>query len=226
MVFWSLYHENRSSRYLPRSQSSPHGHELPSGHHLAFLIYPFIYIACTSPLAVARLMTTNGGSPSVTYYCIAGLTLATNGFWNTILWSTTMLFSNSEDMRNTGLDQFASIRTPASRRYGNMIWINGPFSKVNEPTNVFVHDVRWWWKQGRQTRWKGTQSRNTSQQPLGRDIHARPRGNCIRMDIITTVLVEENNDAMSETTRVTSTTTSSTEKKSTKHVSEFQNAAS
>ncbi|KAF7536634.1 hypothetical protein G7054_g4331 [Neopestalotiopsis clavispora] len=204
MVFWSLWRENRSSRHLPRRRVQTREPNLPSGHHPAFLVYPFIYIACTSPLAIARLITVAGGSPSVTYYCIAGLTLGTNGFWNTILWSTTMLFSTPEDMRNTGLDQFAFIRTPITRRYGNIVHINGPASKRNNNLTGGLDGMAgdgtatsrggsgwWWWNLGGQTRWKGpAQSRNTSQQSLARrEVRATPPPpeHGIQLDVVTTV---------------------------------------
>ncbi|KAI1876060.1 uncharacterized protein JN550_001556 [Neoarthrinium moseri] len=196
LVFWSLYHEKRSSRHLPRGHDSSAQGNQPSGHHPAFLIYPFIYIACTSPLAIARLVTISGGNPSVTYYCIAGLILASNGLWNTILWSTTMLISTPEDMRDTGLDKFAFMRTPFSRRYGNMIWIEGPASRRDKPASS--HSGWWWWSIGGESRWKtGALPRGPSQESLRRDVP----GNCIQMDVITTVVVEENVDTLTETIR-------------------------
>ncbi|ETS78512.1 hypothetical protein PFICI_10574 [Pestalotiopsis fici W106-1] len=205
MVFWSLWRENRSSRHLPRRHLPLHEPNLPSGHHPAFLVYPFIYIACTSPLAIARLITVAGGSPSVTYYCIAGLTLGTNGFWNTILWSTTMLFSTPEDMRNTGLDQFSFIRTPITRRYGNIVHINGPASRRTTNNASGLDGVVgtsshgggwWWWNLGGQTRWKGAHSRNTSQQSLHREIRVTPPPpeTGIQLDVVTTVEHEFIND--------------------------------
>ncbi|KAI0126195.1 hypothetical protein BJ170DRAFT_463398 [Xylariales sp. AK1849] len=90
LVFWNLYRDSRSSRHLPcKSSTRGEGHQ-PSGHHPAFLAYPFIYIACTTPLAVVRLVSIRGGTPGTTLYCIAGLILSTNGRWNTMLWSTTL----------------------------------------------------------------------------------------------------------------------------------------
>ncbi|KAH6647041.1 hypothetical protein BKA67DRAFT_684555 [Truncatella angustata] len=219
-VFWSLYSENRSSRHLPGRLAS-HGGNMPSGHHPAFLVYPFIYILCTSPLAIARLITISGGSPSATYYYIAGLTLATNGFWNTILWSTTIIYSTPEDMRNTGLDDFAFIRTPTSRRYGNMVWINGPGTQRSHAAAA-GDGSWWWWKTGGATRRKRAVSRNTSQESLrggaGGGGGETVPDNCIHLDVITTVVVEENVDTVADTIHSANTSTSG-EKLDQQHVS-------
>lgn len=131
--------------------------------------------------------------------------VATNGFWNTILWLSTMFFSTQEDMHNTGLDQFAFIRTPKSRRYGNMVWINGPASKGNAAASVRGGAGWWWWRMGGQARWQGHQSRNISQQSLRREMNAAD--NSIHLDVITTVVVEENTETMTDTIHSASTGT-------------------
>ncbi|KAI0174708.1 hypothetical protein BJ166DRAFT_606619 [Pestalotiopsis sp. NC0098] len=216
VVFWSLWHDKRSSRHLPRGRMlAPHEPNLPSGHHPAFLIYPFIYIACTSPLAVARLITVSGGNPSVIYYCISGLMLGTNGFWNTLLWSTTMLFSTPEDMRNTGLDQFTFVRTPLERQFGNIVTIEGPATRRNHAAKPAGW---WWWNLGGQTRWP--QSRNTSQQSLRRETRAPAaaapeRG--IQMDVITTIDYDDAGDHDHKTTFTTVSASSMMDKESGEH---------
>lgn len=189
LVFWNLYRHNRSCRYLPYSTPGD-GRNQPSGHHPAFLVYPFIYIACTSPLAIARLTTICGGSIGDGFYYVAGSVLSSNGVLNTLLWSATMLVSTPEDIRDTGLDKFVFMRTPEWRRYGNMVWIQGLSSK---PSNDGAAGTGWWWwRIGGQVRWKSEDGirRGASQESLrGNTINVQD--NSIHMDIVTTVVVEE-----------------------------------
>ncbi|GKT89586.1 integral membrane protein [Colletotrichum tofieldiae] len=127
----------RLSHTHTRSQSGPpkssHGEPpatTPSnaGHHPAFLIYPIIYILCTAPLALGRVITMAGKQVSLEYFCLAGSMIASNGWLDVLLFSTTrhvIIFNASPDYEETGLETFAFMRTPANRRYGNMVWVQG-----------------------------------------------------------------------------------------------------
>jgi len=150
LVFWSLWRNNHSARALPPPASSRNSFSTmavrfrtpqsarevesqtkmagrPSGHHPAFLFYPLIYIICVSPLAIARCVDMSRGTGTVNpgYYLVAGALLACHGWINALLWTTTVIFVNPRDAKDTGLDRFAFMRTPHGRRFGNMIWVQG-----------------------------------------------------------------------------------------------------
>lgn len=95
----------------------------PSGHHPAFLIYPCIYMATGTPLMLGSLIPALERSPA--FMGTAGALLASTGLLDTILWSSIVLFSRREDLRNTGLDQFAFMRTPEGRTLGNIVFVQG-----------------------------------------------------------------------------------------------------
>ncbi|KAI1370966.1 G protein-coupled glucose receptor regulating Gpa2-domain-containing protein [Hypoxylon crocopeplum] len=100
----------------------------PSGHHPAFLIYPVIYVLCTAPLALGRVVTMAGRDVSIAYFCLAGAMIASNGWLDVLLFSTTrhtIIFNGSLDSENTGLETFTFMRTPHWRQYGNMVWVQG-----------------------------------------------------------------------------------------------------
>ncbi|KXJ94837.1 hypothetical protein Micbo1qcDRAFT_173595 [Microdochium bolleyi] len=155
LVFWSLWRNNHSPRYLPRqaacqrslatltssSNTSCCAEEAvsgadeasrPSGHHPAFLLYPLIYIICVAPVAIARCidMSLGAGTVSPGYYLVAGCLLACHGWMNVLLWTTTVIFVNEGYAKDTGLDRFAFMRTPHERRFGNMIWVQGGSNNV------------------------------------------------------------------------------------------------
>ncbi|KAK7983407.1 hypothetical protein PG989_010809 [Apiospora arundinis] len=95
----------------------------PSGHHPVFLVYPFIYLVVTGPLATGRMMTMAGYGVSMTFYLFAGALSAAHGFLNVVLWSTCILLMGAREQEELGLDRF--MRTPKERTYGNMVWIQG-----------------------------------------------------------------------------------------------------
>ncbi|KAF9876562.1 integral membrane protein [Colletotrichum karsti] len=120
---------NRSSQQQA-SASNPSN----AGHHPAFLIYPIIYILCTAPLALGRVITMAGQQVSLEYFCIAGAMIASNGWLDVLLFSTTrhvIIFNASPDYEETGLETFAFMRTPANRRFGNIVWVQGAGSTPN-----------------------------------------------------------------------------------------------
>ncbi|KAK7914028.1 hypothetical protein PG985_011731 [Apiospora marii] len=109
-----------------QSQGSSRGKKAPprpSGHHPAFLVYPFIYLLVTGPLATGRMLTMAGYNVSMAFYLFAGALSASHGFLNVSLWSTCILFIGQKEQESLGLDRF--MRTPKERTYGNMVWIQG-----------------------------------------------------------------------------------------------------
>ncbi|CCF44783.1 integral membrane protein [Colletotrichum higginsianum] len=126
-----------------------------SGYHPAFLIYPFIYIGCSVPLVVGRVTALLGIDLGIFYFAFAGSVLAANGLFNSILWTSTILFSAPQDVRNTGLDRFAFVRTPI-RDYGHTVIISGPSSRRVPQSEASIHSRKkdwWWWRYGGQRNW-------------------------------------------------------------------------
>jgi hypothetical protein len=98
------------------------------GHHKAFLLYPVIYVICTLPLALGRIATMAGVDVPISYFCTAAALITSNGWLDVLLWGVTrhrLLFSADVDTAETGLDTFTFMRTPAGRRYGNLVWVEG-----------------------------------------------------------------------------------------------------
>ncbi|KOS21959.1 putative G-protein coupled receptor 157 [Escovopsis weberi] len=169
------------------------------GYNPAFLIYPLIYIMCTLPLALGRLLTMVGVELPVGYFCFAGAMISFNGFFDCVLFGTTrhiIIFGSKFhlDDQDTGVKTIAFLQTPQSRVYGNMVWVQGgSINPSQEPPSM----GGWWsWKriksgkkkifdeeQGAARRAAGGAKRHkagTSQESL--------RG--IQMDMVTSVVVE------------------------------------
>lgn len=53
------------------------------------VLYPVVYITLTLPLAVGRMASTAGHTPSATYFCVAGSMMALSGLCDTILYTLT-----------------------------------------------------------------------------------------------------------------------------------------
>ncbi|KAH8879767.1 hypothetical protein GQ53DRAFT_755650 [Thozetella sp. PMI_491] len=146
-TFWCLHRKQQSSRFLPRRSPSPsarrdpgnHNGLHPSGHHPAFLIYPIVYMCCATPLTLGSITPLENSTP---FMIFAGTLLASVGFCDALLWSTTIIFSGNEDMVNTGLDHFAFVRTPEGRTFGNMIWVQGGGREQSE--NEKTKSGGWW----------------------------------------------------------------------------------
>ncbi|KAI4599067.1 hypothetical protein KJ359_002484 [Pestalotiopsis sp. 9143b] len=129
-VLVSLQRNNQSARHFPqvlcesmepREKKEP---PKPSGHHPSFLVYQIIYIICTAPLAISRMAAMTGTKAGWVFYGIAGAMIASHGWLNVLLWSTTIVFIGDHDIRETGLEKFAFLRTP-ERVYGNMVMVQG-----------------------------------------------------------------------------------------------------
>ncbi|KAJ0158719.1 hypothetical protein CTA2_11023 [Colletotrichum tanaceti] len=170
-----------------------------AGHHPAFLIYPIIYILCTAPLALGRVITMAGKEVSLEYFCLAGAMIASNGWLDVLLFSTTrhvIIFNASPDYEETGLETFAFMRTPANRRYGNMVWVQGAGSA---PRNLTADEGTGGWlsklfrgagRRGADA--KRDRHRSGAHRSISQESLRRRGGNMegIQMETVTTVVVE------------------------------------
>ena len=105
------------------------------GRHPAFLIYPIIYVLCTAPLALGRIATMAGADVPLSYFCVAGALIASNGWLDVLVWGLTrheLLFTADVDTEDVGLGTFNFMRTPPSRQYGNMVWVEGASRQAAE----------------------------------------------------------------------------------------------
>lgn len=204
-IFFKLWREGRSSRFMPRRHSSSSNNSSirisstdtnngtalrPSGHHPAFLIYPCIYAVTGTPLIVGSLVPALERSP--VFMATAGSLLAMTGLLDTLLWSSILLFSRSEDLERTGLDQFSfQPRTPEGRTLGNIVFVQGGGGESSAVQRQSWHSrkERGWWRLGERSvsggggggfearGWPGDQGERGVQ-----------RG--IQMEVVTSVVVE------------------------------------
>lgn len=170
VVFYVIWIQKRQLRHLPRrthhtpdtARLEPEEAPRPSGYHPAFLVYPFVYLVCITPLLIGRLCIILGLDLGISFFAFAGSVSAGNGLLNSILWTSTLVFSAPEDVRASGLDQFSFLRTPA-RDYGHTVVISGPVSRGYAGTyrknggrpgaaaaSASASDAHewWWWKMG------------------------------------------------------------------------------
>lgn len=56
-------------------------------------LYPAVYVACTLPLASARMMSLAGEAPSFTRLCVAGAMITSNGWLDVLVYSLTRRIS-------------------------------------------------------------------------------------------------------------------------------------
>ena len=101
--------------FLRKGARSTHENLGASSIHGAtplMLVYPLIYVVCTSPLAIGRIAALAGGKPSLTYFCVAGAMIASNGWLDVILYASTrseIVFSEDPTGQSTGLETFAFL---------------------------------------------------------------------------------------------------------------------
>ncbi|KAK0727539.1 G protein-coupled glucose receptor regulating Gpa2-domain-containing protein [Lasiosphaeria miniovina] len=127
----------------PRSVTSMSFKQLPqapsSARHPTFLLYPIIYVLCTAPLAAGRIASMAGNNVPLSYFCFAGVMIASAGWLDVALYSTTrraIVFSGeAPPSQDTGLDTFAFMRTPADRKFGNVVLVS-----ANDPKGT---NKRW-----------------------------------------------------------------------------------
>lgn len=194
VIFFSLQRRDASIRspYNDRGQQEMAG-DPAAGSHPGFLIYPIIYTLCTAPLAMFRVATMSGREVSAELFCFAASMIASNGWLDVVLFSWTrssIIFAPTPDSADTGLGTFAFMRTPHTRRFGNMVWVQGA-SGGHDISNT---QNGGWWRLGserndhkfksRGHRWPGNAS-SISQESL-----RGPGINDIQMDTVTSVVVE------------------------------------
>lgn len=74
------------------------------------ILYPAIYVICTSPLAIGRIASLAGNEISLGYFCAAGTMIACNGWLDVLLYASTradIVFSEFPPGEETGLETFA-----------------------------------------------------------------------------------------------------------------------
>lgn len=199
-IFYRLWREGRSSRFMPRHRGSAtttapplitgrdNGRDStalrPSGHHPAFLIYPCIYTITGTPLILGSLIPAL--ERNARFMGAAGTLLAVTGLLDTILWSSIILFSKKEDLANTGLDQFSFMRTPEGRTLGNIVFVQGG----EQANDGRVRRQSWhsrkdkgWWRLGDRTSSPPSTSQEWNPENDNGDWG-------IQMKIVTSVVVE------------------------------------
>ncbi|KAI3317987.1 hypothetical protein HD806DRAFT_352156 [Xylariaceae sp. AK1471] len=158
-------------------------------HHPAFLIYPIIYLLCILPLAVGRVATMAGKDPPLGYFCFAGALVASNGWLDVLLFTSTrrsIVFAHGDDLGNedTGINTFTFTHS-TPKTFGNTIWVRGGRDEQhrNAPTGG-------WWRilgdpetQARKQSRLGKSLSQTSLTPI--------ELNAIQMEVVTTVVVED-----------------------------------
>ncbi|KAH8645523.1 G protein-coupled glucose receptor regulating Gpa2-domain-containing protein [Xylariales sp. PMI_506] len=205
LIFFALKRRNtalqtREDRYGGSTTREAQSTSTSVGSHPGFLVYPIIYVVCTAPLALGRIASMAGKNVSVAYFCVAGSMIACNGLFDVLLFSWTrssILFATAPDIDDTGIDTFTFIRTPHTRLYGNMVWVQGN-ARSNEDDRTSSRGHRGWWRIGERNQksrgpgdeWAGGPG-NTSQESLRATV-AHPEG--IQMDTITSVRIEINPD--------------------------------
>lgn len=186
LIFYELWREGRSSRFMPRRRGGDDCTALrPSGHHPAFLIYPAIYGCTGTPLILGSLFP---ALEQNTYFmATAGSLLAMTGLLDTLLWSSIILFSKHEDLANTGLDEFSFMRTPEGRTLGNIVFVQGG----DKSTERGAHRGASWHSKKNSGFWR-LGDRNSSRASIPRNWLAEheSRNQGIQMEVITSVVVE------------------------------------
>lgn len=212
-IFYKLYREGRSSRFMPRRRRGSESTQLsattlraasaagihnstalrPSGHHPAFLIYPCIYSFTGTPLILGSLIPAL--ERNVYFMTVAGSLFALTGLLDTILWSSIILFSRKEDLANTGLDQFSFVRTPEGRTLGNIVFVQGGGGGGQGGGGEQRRMKRQSWQSKKEKGWWRLRERNSngSQISISRAWNAdmdRGAGYGIQMEVVTSVVVE------------------------------------
>lgn len=205
LTFWGLYKDKRSARFMPpalkRSATSSSraasqtnkslGTSLrPSGHHPAFLVYPFVFILCSAPVTIGSMF--DAAATNTTYVEVTGPLLALTGLLDAIVWSSTLLFTDERTMKQTGLDRFDFTRTPEGRLFGNVVWVQGGTAdkedgRRRQQQKRTRKNGRGWWMLGGD-HGPSTPVRSESSERIRA---AGPADGAVHVDVITSVVVQE-----------------------------------
>ncbi|PTB70436.1 G-protein coupled receptor [Trichoderma citrinoviride] len=195
-LYIAIWYSLRKQTRLRRA-ANPDGAPDPGygEHNPAFLIYAVIYVTCTLPLATERVASMSGADIPLGWFCFAGALISLNGFFDCLLFGTTrhsIIFASKYDLdaADTGVKTIAFLQTPKARRYGNMIWIQGGEGsrRKMEPKTTGG-----WWSWQRLAGQPNTSRQEKRRRPRGSSQESL-RGPGIQMDLVTTVVVEVEDD--------------------------------
>lgn len=185
-IYLSLRREAKSQAH----DSGPNRTNIRLKHKPAFLVYPVIYVMCTLPLVLARIIDMAGIHIPIEYYCFTGAIIASNGSFDCVLFGTTrhaIVFGTTDDVdvENTGLDTFAFMRTPPGQ-FGNAVWIEG-----GEPPREQT-EIGGWWQRLQRRRSSSMTPPPTKARPISQQsLRSTPQPEmAIQMDVVTTMTVE------------------------------------
>jgi hypothetical protein len=95
------------------------------------IIYPFVYVICTLPLAAGRMAAMTGRSIPYAYYCVAGSMITSCGWLDVILYAVTrrvLIFSDAPpSIDDLGVDTFAVMQLGKGAIWGTHTVITGGF---------------------------------------------------------------------------------------------------
>lgn len=138
----TLLLNRQSSRHLPQQRKNRNAPPEPSGHHPAFLIYPMIYIICAAPICFVGMAAAAGVHVALPTFASVSVITSMVGVLDSILWSFTILFSNNEQLEESGLDKYA-LRAP-DRKFGHMVWVEGPTDRRGSDEMQGGRRRNWW----------------------------------------------------------------------------------
>ncbi|KAL7790792.1 G protein-coupled glucose receptor regulating Gpa2 domain-containing protein [Trichoderma ceciliae] len=192
-IWYSLHQQARRRRAANPDGSADTGWQ--GDHNPAFLIYPVIYVTCTLPLATERVASMAGAEVPLGFFCFAGALISLNGFFDCLLFGTTrhsIIFASKYDLdaADTGVKTIAFLQTPKARRYGNMVWIQGGQGGRRKPEPKTTGG---WWSWQRLAGQSGSLRGEKRRRPRGSSQESL-RGPGIQMDLVTTVVVEVEED--------------------------------
>ncbi|KAG9247626.1 G protein-coupled glucose receptor regulating Gpa2-domain-containing protein [Calycina marina] len=122
---------------------------LPNSTHGAtslMLIYPLIYVVCTSPLAIGRIVSLAGGEPSLAFFCISGSMISCNGWLDVVLYASTrsgIVFGEDPTNDHTGLETFLfmgksyTMGTTTTIQAGNHFRSNSKLPRGDSAENLY-----------------------------------------------------------------------------------------
>ncbi|KAK1482409.1 integral membrane protein [Colletotrichum tamarilloi] len=182
---------------------SQHNQKTEVHKRILFLFYPIVFLLCTAPLALGRILSSGGIKLSAEYLIFAGCMITSNGWIDVLIFSSTrsgILFDAPVDEQNVGLDTFNF--TPLGQQYGHRVWIEGGASKDdshNRKPSVFRRPSR-----RARLGSEASHDRSESQTSLhDRDVSGL-KG--IQMETVTRIFVEEVDPAKNKKGQASETT--------------------